>query len=102
MTRVASLDLVAQLKDKYGSVYSDSKPCYITPVNDAPVSASNNLLTLNEGKSANITNSHLNTTDVDDTSAELTYTITNLPSNGTLAVNGSTTWHKRHIYTVTD
>ncbi len=86
---VASLDLVAQLKDKYGSVYSDSKPCYITPVNDAPSLTENNQLTLNEAATATITNSYLNTTDVDDTSAELTYTITGPPSNGTLKLNGS-------------
>ena len=83
---VASLDLIAQLKDKYGSVYSDSKPCYITPVNDAPVLAANSQLTLNEDAMATITNSYLRTTDVDDTSAELTYTATSLPSNGTLTV----------------
>ena len=86
---VASLDLVAQLKDKYGSVYSDSKPCYITPVNDAPSLVTNSQFTLNEGTMASISNSYLRTTDVDDTAAELTYTVTGLPSNGTLTAGGS-------------
>ena len=85
----ASLDLIAQLKDKNGSVYSDSKPCYITPVNDAPVQAVNSQLTLNESGSAVISTSYLQATDVDDTPSGLTYTITTLPANGTITVGGS-------------
>jgi Ca2+-binding RTX toxin-like protein/subtilase family serine protease len=54
-----------------------------------PVLSVNTPLALNEGATATITNGLLNVTDADNTPAELTYTITDLPDNGTLSLNGT-------------
>jgi VCBS repeat-containing protein len=54
-----------------------------------PVLSINTPLALNEGATATISNGLLNVTDVDNTPAELTYTITDLPDNGTLSLNGT-------------
>ena len=51
--------------------------------NDAPTIATNSTLTLDEGDTETITNgSHLSSTDIDDTDATLTFTITAAPQNG--------------------
>jgi RHS repeat-associated protein len=54
-----------------------------------PVLATNTPLALNEGATATITNGFLNVTDVDNTPAELAYTLTDLPDNGALSLNGT-------------
>jgi Ca2+-binding RTX toxin-like protein len=54
-----------------------------------PVLSVNTLLSLNEGATATITNVFLSVTDADNTPAELAYTITDLPDNGTLSLNGT-------------
>ncbi len=61
----------------------------VIAVNDAPVVDTNTGLIVNEAGSGTITNSRLKVTDVDNTTADLRYTVTTLPVNGTLFVNGS-------------
>ncbi|MBD2041903.1 cadherin-like domain-containing protein [Microcoleus sp. FACHB-672] len=61
----------------------------INAVNDVPVLATNAGLTLNEGASANVSSGVLQTTDIDTAPAQLIYTVTNLPTNGTLLLNNS-------------
>ncbi|MFH1812374.1 MAG: cadherin-like domain-containing protein [Pseudomonadota bacterium] len=61
----------------------------VTPVNDAPVVTVNSGLSVAEGGTATIGQSRLLTTDVDIPAQTLTYTITQLPTNGTLRI-GST------------
>ena len=61
----------------------------ITPVNDAPMAGANLGLTLAEGATASVTGGLLKTNDVDNSSAQLVYTMTNLPTHGTLNLNGA-------------
>lgn len=60
----------------------------VNPVNDAPVVTTNTGLTLDEGDSETITNLMLETTDPDNTTTELVYTLTSVPTNGTLFLDG--------------
>ncbi|AWB67172.1 hypothetical protein C2869_12320 [Saccharobesus litoralis] len=59
----------------------------ITPVNDAPAVSVNDGLTLNEGATATISATDLSVTDVDD--SEVTYTLSSVPTNGTLFLSSS-------------
>ncbi|WP_254509452.1 beta strand repeat-containing protein [Anatilimnocola floriformis] len=62
----------------------------ITPVNDAPVLATNSPLTVAEGAAATtITSANLVVTDADNTAAQLIYTVTSIPANGVLSLSGS-------------
>jgi VCBS repeat-containing protein len=61
----------------------------ITPINDAPNLAVNSGLSLDEGAAATIGAGALEVTDVDNTPAELTYTLTTAPGSGTLVLSGS-------------
>ena len=63
-----------------------SRNIKITAVSDAPVLVNNNF-TVNQGNSVIVTNSMLRTTDVDNTDAQLIYTLKSLPANGTLRLN---------------
>jgi hypothetical protein len=56
----------------------------VTPVNDAPVLAGNNGLTLAEAAAAVIDNTLLQVVDADTASDTLTYTVITPPANGTL------------------
>ncbi|MBE9216279.1 carboxypeptidase regulatory-like domain-containing protein, partial [Plectonema cf. radiosum LEGE 06105] len=58
-------------------------------VNQPPELTVNKGLTLNEEGTAVITNQELQVTDVDNTAIEITYTLTNLPENGILRLNGT-------------
>ncbi len=60
----------------------------VNPVNDAPVIATTTGLTLNEGAAGTITAAQLDFNDVDNTDAQLTYTVTTASNNGTLYRNG--------------
>ncbi|RXE85870.1 Ig-like domain-containing protein [Pseudoalteromonas sp. A757] len=69
-----------------------SEQCFtitVTNVNDAPVVATNTGLTLNGGTTVNITSSALSASDVDDSGTGLTYTVTTLPSHGSLFVDAN-------------
>jgi ELWxxDGT repeat protein len=57
--------------------------------NAVPVLSTNTGLSLNEGATASITSSLLQVTDTDSSAAQLTYTLSNLPTNGILRLNGT-------------
>ena len=63
----------------------------MTPVNDEQVLTTNSPLTVAEGATGSISAARLTTTDVDNTPAQLVYTITSGPTNGTLKRSGSAT-----------
>ncbi|MEX2140306.1 MAG: cadherin-like domain-containing protein [Pirellulales bacterium] len=56
-----------------------------------PTIVTNTGSTVAEGRTDVITSSELNTTDPDDTAAQLVYTVTFAPANGTLRLSGSPT-----------
>ena len=61
----------------------------ITPVNDEQVLATNSGTTVTEGSAGNVvTNAMLATSDVDNTTAQLIYTVDTAPVHGTLYNNG--------------
>ena len=62
----------------------DEGSAYVFKLNEAPVITTNTGLTLDEGATLAVSTSDLQTTDADETAAELTYTITTTPINGTL------------------
>ena len=60
------------------------------PVNDEEVLATNTGATVAEGSTGNtVTTAMLETTDVDNTDAQLVYTVDAVPANGTLRLSGS-------------
>lgn len=62
---------------------------YVTGAgNDTPMLTQNNGITLDEEATATITSAGLHVTDVDNTPAEITYTLTVNPTNGNLFLNG--------------
>jgi hypothetical protein len=61
----------------------------VAPVNDEQVLATNTGLTLARSSSGTVAASLLETTDIDDTPADLVYTVTSVPMHGTLLVNGT-------------
>ena len=71
----------------------------VTPVNDEQVLAVNTGTTVNEGSTGNvITTAMLQTTDVDNTAAQLVYTITSATGNGTLRLRGTALDCQQHVY----
>ncbi len=60
----------------------------ITPVNDAPTLSLNTGVSLNEGASVTLGNNRLLVSDVDNTAAQIRYTLTQLPGNGLLKLGG--------------
>lgn len=62
----------------------------VTSVNDLPVLLSNSSLTLSEGTSRIITNGLLRATDVDNTAAQVVYTLQTATSPGRLLLGGAT------------
>ena len=66
----------------------------VTPVNDEEVLATNTGTTVNEASTGNvITTTMLETTDIDNTAAQLTYTVTAATGNGTLrSFSGTAPW----------
>ncbi len=60
---------------------------YVNPINDAPVITPVNLF-VNVNESAKIINLNLPATDAEEYPAQLVYTITTLPTNGTIKLNG--------------
>ncbi len=78
------------VNDGQGSASSGGFNFVVTPVNDEQVVAVNTGATVSEGSTGNvISTAMLQTTDADDTPAQLTYTVTGLASNGTLRLNGT-------------
>ncbi len=62
----------------------------INPINDAPIVNINTNLVVNEGDLGNIiANTLLSSSDIEQTAAQLTYTVTTLPVNGDLRRDGT-------------
>ncbi|PNY36817.1 hypothetical protein C2E31_10670, partial [Rhodopirellula baltica] len=75
--------------DGVGATSSGTFNWTVTPVNDEQVLATNTGATVAEGSSANlVTTAMLQTTDVDNSSSQLVYTVSSTPGNGTLYRNG--------------
>ncbi|MEZ6119718.1 MAG: cadherin-like domain-containing protein [Pirellulaceae bacterium] len=73
-----------------GTSLSDQRVLYFTAVNDEEVLATNTGTTVAEGSTGNtITALMLETTDLDNTDAELVYTVDAVPTNGTLRLSGT-------------
>jgi len=71
-----------------GTMASTAFSLVIMPVNDLPVLITNDTLFMNEGDTATINQTLLRSDDVDHTAAQLTYTISTLPTAGQIWVNG--------------
>ncbi|MBW4580055.1 MAG: pre-peptidase C-terminal domain-containing protein [Tildeniella nuda ZEHNDER 1965/U140] len=61
----------------------------ITNTNDAPTIVSSGPATVNEGATLNLTNTLLRTSDPDNLTSELIYTLPTVPISGTLFLNGA-------------
>ncbi len=86
-------DLADGGEDSAAAVTGQTFSITVNPVNDAPTVNTNTGLTtsdISEGGSASITQAKFEYTDADDAAANLTYTITTLPTNGTLTLNDTT------------
>jgi VCBS repeat-containing protein len=61
----------------------------VNPINDVPILVVNQTLPVTEGQSGTINNTLLLATDPDNTALQLVYTVTNLPTSGSVRLNGS-------------
>ncbi|WP_232315199.1 beta strand repeat-containing protein, partial [Oceanibaculum pacificum] len=82
--------IVAQVADKAGNISDASYTVTVTGVNDAPVLAVNKGASVQTGQTVTITTAMLNEGDVDDDGEDLTYTVSTLPTGGTLLLDGVT------------
>ncbi|MBL4693237.1 MAG: cadherin-like domain-containing protein, partial [Magnetovibrio sp.] len=78
------------VNDGKGGVTTKVISVNVAPVNDAPTVTVGSAGTVDEGGSTVLTAAHLNATDVDNVAAELTYTVTTLPTNSSVKLNGVT------------
>ena len=69
--------------------------------NEKPLLSINKSLTLNQGTTATIDNTFLEVTDSDNSAEEITYTLTDLPNNGILKLDG-TNLPSNHTFTQAD
>ncbi|MBM0744200.1 tandem-95 repeat protein [Phormidium sp. CLA17] len=74
-----------------GSISNQTFSIQVNPVNDAPILVSNSGLTLSEGDSTILSPGLLLISDVDSPAISLQYSITTLPTNGTLLLAGTAT-----------
>lgn len=74
-----------RVEDLDGGFHTTRFDVAITPVNDDPSLTVNDGLTVEEGQTAEVNDNGLLAEDVDDNPAELVYTVTSGPSNGTLS-----------------
>lgn len=72
------------LSDGQATVSNNTFTFNVTPVNDAPVQVANTGTAVNRRSSTIITSSQLRATDVDNSAANLTYTISRAPARGRL------------------
>ena len=77
--------------DGQGTSSNSTFNIVVMPVNDEQVLTTNSPLTVAEGATGAINAARLTTTDVDNTPAQLVYTITSGPTSGTLKRSGSAT-----------
>lgn len=76
--------------DGNGGLATASVTITVTAVNDAPVLAANNGMSLNNTVTGTITAARLGVSDVDNTAAQTVYTLTAVPASGVLRLNGVT------------
>ncbi|MBF0196305.1 MAG: tandem-95 repeat protein, partial [Planctomycetes bacterium] len=77
------------VSDNVGGITSTASFLFtITPVNDPPVQSTLTDYQLNEGATEIIASANLQSTDPDDTAANLTYTIGTVPANGNILLSG--------------
>ncbi len=72
-----------------GIYFSEDISLAIAPENDALTNPTNTGFTIASGTTTTITNTELNSLDVDNTNVELVYTITNAPLRGEIQIGGS-------------
>lgn len=86
-----SANLIITIRDNGGGNDTTTVfvPVNISPVNDPPNLTTNNPLNVNEGGSGTITSARLQSTDPDNTAAEIIYELTAAPTHGTLRRNGT-------------
>ena len=78
------------MDDGAGTSSSGTFNVTVTPVNDEEVLATNTGTTVNEASTGNVlTSGMLLTTDVDNTTGQLVYTVTSATGNGTLRLSGT-------------
>ena len=81
--------LTVTTTDSNGASDTDTVNITLNNVNDEQVLTNNLGLTVAEGATGTVINStRLLTTDVDNTNAQLVYTVTSIPTNGLLKLNG--------------
>ncbi len=78
-----------QLKDPYGLTATGTARITVTPVNDPPVLVASGPVDVYAGTAHVFTTTDLYATDIDNTAAQLTYTIQTLPAHGKLRLNGT-------------
>jgi|GEM_PF-4076857 len=86
-TLLASFDFAVNDADN-GTVVAQMR-IDVTAVNDAPTLEINAPLNVPEEATRTISAGHLNTTDVDNSPAQIVYTLTKLPNGGSVRLNGS-------------
>ncbi|HHP7242329.1 MAG TPA: FG-GAP-like repeat-containing protein, partial [Cyclobacteriaceae bacterium] len=86
---IIAFDLLAQDDGGLQSSGAVNATVTVNAVNDDPVIDTNVGLTLNEGATAGISTAELSGSDVDNTGAELTYTVSSAPVNGQLELTSS-------------
>jgi uncharacterized delta-60 repeat protein len=84
-----TVNLAYNVVDGKGGSVAATQSFAIAPVNDAPVLATNTL-SITEGGTVSLSSSNLNTSDPDNTPAQLLYTISNI-SGGNFSGTGVTT-----------
>ncbi|MBW4565401.1 MAG: DUF4347 domain-containing protein [Mojavia pulchra JT2-VF2] len=85
-----SYSIRVRTTDQDGLSYEEALTISVNNLNDAPVLVNNATIPVNQGSIVTITSALLQTTDQDNTPTQLTYTLTNLPTAGTLQLNGNT------------
>jgi hypothetical protein len=85
----SSYSVRVRTTDQGGLTYEKALTIGVNNLNDAPILVNNAAIPVNQGTAVTITSALLQTTDQDNTAAQLTYTLTNLPSTGTLKLSGN-------------
>jgi Cadherin-like/Bacterial cadherin-like domain len=84
-----SSSITIRASDGGGLFVQATFPLNVAAVNDAPVLVADAGATVDPGTSVAITTAMLQLADVDNSPAQLAYTITSLPASGTLELSGS-------------
>ncbi len=74
--------------DGRGGTVGTTAGLTVNPVNDAPVVAGDLAAMLDEGATYTLTTADLGATDLDNSADQITFTVTAVPANGSLALDG--------------